>query len=542
MIDVAPHPASALPAPTGADRFALRVIQVGAILVALAAATFKLYELDRFFVPKELVLHATALLAGLALVRTFRRATFTKADRLLIAFLLLSALSALFATNVWLAGRALAISASGVVLFWCGRALRDAGLARPLLSAVALGVVVAAITALLQTYGLRTDFFSINRAPGGTLGNRNFVAHMAAFGLPVVLLAALGARSLRGYLLGALGCTLVVASLVLTRSRAGWLALGCVLVVLVGAMIVARALRTSGRTWLRLLGVIALTGAGVFGAIYTPNTLRWRSDNPYLESIRGVANYREGSGAGRLVQYRQSLRMTLSNPLLGVGPGNWAVEYPDFAARRDPSLDRSTPGTTSNPWPSSDWISFIAERGPIAAVILGLAFLAIILSGVRQLRGAESVEEGLGAMALLGTLMAAGVAGAFDAVLLLALPTLFVWVTLGALWQPEPLTGTAAVVAPRRNRTGALALALAALVAGAGMVRSAAQLVSIGMATKAESRSALTLAARIDPANYRLRLRLARMTRGDTRCEHALAARSLYPNASAARSLARRCD
>ena len=42
--------------------------------------------------------------------------------------------------------------------------------------------------------------------------------------------------------------------------------------------------------------------------------------------------------------------------------------------------------------------------------------------------------------------------------------------------------------------------------------------------------------------NYRVHLRLARNSRGEQRCRHALAARELYPNAEAARSLARRCD
>ena len=43
--------------------------------------------------------------------------------------------------------------------------------------------VVASATALLQAYGLvESDYISLSRAPGGTLGNRNFVAHLAATG------------------------------------------------------------------------------------------------------------------------------------------------------------------------------------------------------------------------------------------------------------------------------------------------------------------------------------------------------------------------
>jgi hypothetical protein len=204
---------------TRAERLALRILQLGAVVVVVAAAAYRAYELDRFFVPKELTLHLTAVLVGLLTVRAFRRVRFTWTDLLLFGFLLLGVISAALATNPWLGARALAISASGVVLFWTARALSGAGLDRPLLAALAAAIVVGCATSLLQAYGIRTDIFSLNRAPGGTLGNRNFVAHMAAFGLPVVLLVGLRAKGAARYAVATVGAALVTASLVLTRSR-----------------------------------------------------------------------------------------------------------------------------------------------------------------------------------------------------------------------------------------------------------------------------------------------------------------------------------
>src|SRR5258706_8176138 len=136
------------------NRLALRIIQAGAIAVVLVVTTLHVFELDRFFVPKELALHLTAALAGLLVLRVLWRMSVTRVDLLLAGYLGLSALSALFATNRWLGFRALAISASGILLFWTARALREAGLARPLLGALAIAVAAAALTALVQTYGL----------------------------------------------------------------------------------------------------------------------------------------------------------------------------------------------------------------------------------------------------------------------------------------------------------------------------------------------------------------------------------------------------
>jgi O-antigen ligase len=497
----------------------LRIVQLGAILVVLAVTPREVFDLDRFLVPKELVLHATALLAGLF---ALRRIVLSRIDWLLLGYLLLSALSVVFAQNPWIGIRAVALSASAVLLFWIARALRVAGRSRPLLNALAVAVVLAAVTALVQAYGLDLTLFPSSRAPGGTLGNRNFVGHAAAFGLPLVLLAALRARR---FVFGAAGVTIVMASLVLTRSRAAWLACAVSLAVFCIAMLVSRM-----TPWKRVAGIALFAIAGAAAALLIPNALRWRSDNPYLESVQGVVNYEGGSGRGRLIQYTHSLRMAAAHPLLGVGAGNWPVRYPEYAARNDGSLNDSEPGTTFNPWPSSDWVAFVSERGFVAAALLGAVFVMLFVRGVRQLR----TEYGLEAATLLATITAAGVAGAFDAVLLLAFPSFLVWTALGALecgGNAPPLSYS------HESKSGGAASALhivLLIVALLGVARSASQLVAMELYSTGGN---LARAARIDPGNYRVQLRLGRKGR----CEHALAARGLFPNARAAKAAARGC-
>ena len=76
--------------------------------VVVVVAMLHVFELDRFFIPKELVLHLTALLAGLLAFRALARAGMTRIDLLLASYLLVGVVSALFATNPWLAIRAVA--------------------------------------------------------------------------------------------------------------------------------------------------------------------------------------------------------------------------------------------------------------------------------------------------------------------------------------------------------------------------------------------------------------------------------------------------
>jgi hypothetical protein len=277
----------------------------------------------------------------------------------------------------------------------------------------------------------------------------------------------------------------------------------------------------SARMWRRLAGVLTFAVVGAVVALVIPNTLHWRGENPYLASVRGVANYEEGSGRGRLVQYGQSLLMAAVHPLFGVGPGNWPVAYPTHAARNDPSLSSSDAGMTFNPWPSSDWVAFASERGFAAAALMALVFIGIALAGFRQ-------EDRLLSATLLAMLAAVVVEGMFDAVLLLAVPTLIVWTALGALW---PLGWGSAV------RGSQLAFPLFVIViAAVGAYRSAAQIAAMEIYAAGRGRASLERAAAIDPGNYRIQLRLAQ------RCEHARAAHALFPNAAEARELSRRCS
>lgn len=521
------------------ERAALRVLQFGAIAVVLAAAPYKAFDLDRFFVPKELVLHATALAATLLCLPRARRLGLGRVDQLLALFLAVGVLSALFATNWWLAGRAVAVSLSGAACFWSARAVSRAGLARPLLAALALAGIVGAATALLQAYGVRTEYVSLNRAPGGTFGNRNFMAHLCVITMPALVLVATTATTRRAFGWWAGGLALVAGALILSRSRAAWLALVVGAVVLLPLVLVALG---RGRGTLRLGRLFALPLAAALGAgiaLALPNTLDWRSDSPYMDTAKSVVNYKEGSGRGRLVQYGNSLRMSLRHPLLGVGPGNWAVVYPKFAARDDPSL--ADDGMTSNPWPSSDWMTFISERGVASLVLLGLAMLALVADGLRAVREGRTPEERLSACALLGTLAILVVVGTFDAVLLLPVPALVAWTLLGAMSPPTRERKAVALGVGGR----VLAVAAVAVLGVLATVRSASQLSAMSIFSTTARVTQLEQASATDPGSYRIHVRLAEGYARRGSCKrviaHAGAARALFPNALQPRRLLAAC-
>jgi O-antigen ligase len=516
------------------------VLQIAALLIVLAAVPYPLFELDRFTLVKELVLHLAAFTAALLCLTSARRLAVFVVDVPLIGFLALTLISALLAANGWLAFRALGVSLSGAVLFWCGRTLARAGRSQSLLVAFAGAVVLGALTSLAQAYGVvNTSLASLSRAPGGTFGNRNFMAHLLAIGLPLLLLVSIEARSRTRFMLGQIGLTLTAAALILSRSRAAWVGgAACGIFLEVEGLWLGRLWADDGlRT--RVLRLASAAAAGVLLALVLPNRLNWRSESPYLDSLTGVANYREGSGRGRLIQYGNTLAMAAKHPLLGVGPGNWPVAYPRFMSPRDPSF-HARDIIPTNPWPSSDWMAILAERGFLAPVLLAFAGGSLALGAWGRLRRAERDTPALTDLTIVATLIAIGTVGAFDAVMLLPVNTLFGWTVMGALASSaRPLRQIGLTRSSRRW------LIAAAAVVGLLMIgRSGSQVLAMSLSNHG-TRAAMERASRVDPGSYRIHMLLAESWEAAGRCDrarpHAQAARALFPNYPAPRQILRAC-
>jgi hypothetical protein len=278
---------------------------------------------------------------------------------------------------------------------------------------------------------------------------------------------------------------------------------------------------------------------GLLLALALPNRLNWRSDSPYLDSLAGVANYKEGSGRGRLIQYGNTLEMAVDHPVLGVGPGNWPVHYPKYMSPGDPSFDADDVIPT-NPWPSSDWMAMLAERGLPASLLLLTVGGSIALAAWVRVRGGTRRTPALGDLTIVATVIALVVVGAFDAVLLLPTPTFFAWTVIGALASSaRPIRQVPLSPLGRRRLTVAVAA-----VGGVLLIHSFSQVAAIAI-SNGGSREALELAAKVDPGSYRVHMRLAQQWRAAGRCDRAVAhaerARRLFPNHPAPKAVLRRC-
>ena len=516
------------------------LLQIGAIAVVLAALPYKLFELDRYFVPKELVLHIVALaVGGLLLVRR-RSVQFDLVDKLIAVFLAWSVASALFSTNYWLAQRALGLSVSSAIIFWGARAVAEDDAYRGVLAGCAIATVVVAATCLLQAYGVETEYFSTNRAPGGTLGNRNFVAHIAVIGLPSLVWCTVTARRSAQTLAGSFGVAIVAAALVLSRSRAAWLAVAASALLLFFPMLASRKYWAGQKVGGRFARLVLSAVIGAIIAIVMPNSLNWNSESPYLDSARAMVDYKKGSGRGRVDQYENSLQMSVRHPLLGVGPGNWPVEYVRFAPGDDRSL--TAEGMTANPWPSSDWVAFMSERGFVPAIALLTAFGAMFMSSLRRWRDLGDGDAVLAQLVLAGTIVSTIVVSAFDVALLLAAPAFLIWSVVGATSGSRRKN---AVEPAATQKTWSLGVVGAMVILAASVTRSATQTISMANVGRGGRTAGWVAGSDWDPGSYRINLKVAQFYMRRGRCAtartYARRASHLFPHAREPKRIAESC-
>ena len=523
--------------PTGTS--AAFLCLVGGLLATLLVAVPREWlATDRFTFPKAMLFHASALATSVCCLLGARRWRLDTVALLLGGFAGLSMLSALFAAhNPWVTPTAIGVTLSGGALYLAAGALAEGGRRQAMLLAVALAAGLLAISVLLEAYGPLAGLSTWNRAPGGTMGHRNRAAHLLVICLPVAWLCV--ARARQRWVLGGLLVVVMLlgAAITLTRSRAAWLA-GLVLVPLLAVAWKMGRRETGGSTWRTAPYTVALL-VGVGLALSLPNILEWRSS--YTDTVRRIAEHDAGSGRGRLIQYTNTLRMAADAPLLGVGPGNWMVQYPRYATPGDPSytVDALLPVDVL---PQSDWAGLLAERGFPAMGVLAVLCALLLMECWSRARARAEQECRDEAVTLMAVVVALLVLGGLDTVLQTPTATFLVAVIVGALRRSRREW---VIDIPEMGRRWGAVAGTALLVGGPlvyGAVTGWARQLS-HMRPQTEER--LARAVRLDPGGYEARVFLGQMMSRNGQCERALKllqeSSELLPHAEMPRRVSSRC-
>ena len=242
------------------------------------------------------------------------------------------------------------------------RTLRAFGLA-VLVFAGAMGLF-----AIVQFASGTHRIYGIVDTPGGLFGpyvNPDHFAGLMEMLIPVAVLYIAGRRgrsSLEASVWRVIAVTLALASLLLSGSRAGLLALSAEILIATIALRTAGA-RTTERRRLAMAAVTLFAGVMLF-AYVDPG---WVAKK--LGSVAHVNSAWANWAGDRKSMALDSLRMCRDHPLLGVGLGDFETAYPRY---------QSFPSDLWIDHAHNDYAEAVAETGLVGALLI-LSALALFL-------------------------------------------------------------------------------------------------------------------------------------------------------------------
>lgn len=208
----------------------------------------------------------------------------------------------------------------------------------------------------------------------GPLGDPNFFAQILIVLVPIGLALAAESRGAQARVLALVATALILSGAVLTYSRGGALALGCVLLLTLASRRIRPRQVGLGAAAILLLLVLTppefVRRLGTIGEILPGSEEVLDPDSSFLE---------------RKLYALTAWRMFLDHPLLGVGAGNYTVHFDRYADEVGfASRDYETPGEVH--YPHNLYLEIAAETG-----LVGLAvFVAAVVAAVVSLRRARA--------------------------------------------------------------------------------------------------------------------------------------------------------
>lgn len=209
----------------------------------------------------------------------------------------------------------------------------------------------------------------------GPLDDPNYYGQILVAVLPLALYRVLDERNLVLKLLALVTALFLVMAILNTYSRGAFLAMVVVLILIA----FERRIRPS------LLLLVALSGAVVIPFLPARFTDRLETLSIFTDGQTSVQS--EVSFRGRTSEMLVGVRMAADHPLLGVGIGNYATNYQDYASQL--GLERRTEDRQAH----SLYLEMAAETGSLGVLTFTAMFAALLLGLHRARRKLNILPE-----------------------------------------------------------------------------------------------------------------------------------------------------
>jgi hypothetical protein len=198
---------------------------------------------------------------------------------------------------------------------------------------------------------------------------------------------------------------LSVAGILLSQTRSAWLAMTALIVIIALLTFIFQPARRRNAMIFFTVVIIGTVGLGYLLTV-TPNQQGLAES--VQERVSGLArggtdSTESGKNASeRLVVWKKTLHMVKAHPFTGVGPANWKLQIPAYGTEGTVwELGTTVPDHVHNAF-----LSLAAEQGLPALIILMLAWIMIIMAGLRYVSRSRNDQHAFFIICMLGGIAA----------------------------------------------------------------------------------------------------------------------------------------
>lgn len=236
----------------------------------------------------------------------------------------------------------------------------------------------------------REDIYAVD----GIMSHKNEYSNALMLMLPFLLYAMYrfkGAARLLGILVTGLQLTMII----LLKTRAVWL--GVLALTLVAGLAIVLDYKKMGvsRVWRNLIGGTMLGMLLTLVVIY--NLPKSADDFSIVGRIQSITDTQSWHNINRLKIWKATSEMIQDHPWLGVGPGNWNMEYYKYVYGVFTGINQTNWGR-----PHNDFLWVFAEKG-IFGILLFLSFFGYLFYlGIQVLRKSADQNSRILSVLLMG--------------------------------------------------------------------------------------------------------------------------------------------
>lgn len=359
-----------------------KVVQTAFIgLFVLAACTFDNNVINVNTLHKFVISLLVTLLLGYAL---FRKRVFLfeppskKIVNLFLVFILTIVISSLVNNSFLLLLNSLTTYIVYFLLFWLflqSDILNTKSFKCFVVALTLSGTILVVQFFLVSTKVVTGDVFN----NGSLLSHRIFITEYLLTILPfVTYLFLFEIKTKGGIFITGIIWGLLILTILVQRSRMGILVLFITIGVLLVFVVADR--KQNRLNIIRVNILVVILSIAIISDNFLEHPIKRES---LLETIKSISKFSLPENTSRLIYWKSSIKMFLSNPLLGVGTGNWFDEF----NRLNPDLyDDYKSKITSDINSHNSFLQLLSETGIIPFVIVLFFFIAIILKAKEKIK------------------------------------------------------------------------------------------------------------------------------------------------------------